>query len=158
MDGSACGGLQPLRRGRVPDRWVVQRNRLGDICRGRGLGQVLGDEEVDRAVFVDMGIPMGLRWVLSYGLGTFKVKSISVLPEKARNFSLQGLKNQIQYAVCSSNPIHNVFFIRQPEKTKGVLGDRATLMTLTQENAADVHCPVGAQRFVSAVLCEWFED
>jgi hypothetical protein len=51
-----------------------------------------------------------------------------------------------------------MFFKGQPEKMKEVLGEKATLVTLTNEDAAGLHCHCGVQRFINAVMWEWFEE
>jgi hypothetical protein len=118
----------------------------------------LNTVEEARAACTNMKIPAGLRWSLSHGLWSFKVQTRGEFVEKARKFTLRGLEYKITCPVFIGNPTHDMMFGGQPEKMKEVLGDRATLVTFTEEDAAESHCHIGAQRFANAVIWEWFEE
>ncbi|KAI3321875.1 alpha/beta-hydrolase [Xylariaceae sp. AK1471] len=134
---------------------------FGDTPASKEAGSTFGnlnDVESTRIACNNLKIPAGLRWMLSHGLWSFKVQTRGEFLEKVKNFTLRGLEDKIECPVFVGSPEHDMFFKGQPEKMKEVLGDKATLVTLTDEDAAGFHCHCGAQRFVNAVMWEWFED
>jgi pimeloyl-ACP methyl ester carboxylesterase len=118
----------------------------------------LDDVEATRVACGNLRIPAGLRWALSHGLWSFKVQTRTEFVAKVKKFTVRGLEDKIECPVFVGNPEHDMFFAGQPEKMKDVLGDKSTLVTLTNEDAAGFHCHISAQRFVNAVMWEWFEE
>ncbi|KAI1164443.1 alpha/beta-hydrolase [Nemania serpens] len=118
----------------------------------------LHDLESAKIACYDPSIPTGMRWAISQGLWSFKLQSVADFVEKTKDYTLRGIIDKIECPVFVGDPDHDMFFLGQAQKIKELLGDRATLVTMTDDDAAGYHCHVGAQRFTNAVMWEWFDE
>ncbi|KAI0023670.1 alpha/beta-hydrolase [Xylariomycetidae sp. FL0641] len=109
------------------------------------------------SMLTDMTVPTGMRWCLGHGMWAFKAQTPAELVEMAQPLTLRGLEDNIKCPVFVGLPAEDQFFSGQPEKVKEALGERATLFSFTDEDAAGTHCHVGAQRYVNEVMWGWFE-
>ncbi|KAI1396432.1 alpha/beta-hydrolase [Hypoxylon fuscum] len=125
----------------------------------KGLGRT-GAQDLagTQAILNNPNVPTGFRWALGHGLWAFKVQTRAEFLEKASNFSLVGVADKIQCPVFVGDAQHDMFFQGQPQMMAEVLGDKATLVTLTDEDGAGEHCHFGAGRYTNYMMYEWFEE
>ncbi|KAH9905063.1 Alpha/Beta hydrolase protein [Xylariomycetidae sp. FL2044] len=113
------------------------------LVHSKGMDKLLAlsDHDSTLAALEDPTIPAGLRWALSHGMWCFK-----------------GVADWIRCPVLVGNPEHDMFLHGQPEKAAEALGDRATMVKMTDGDGAGAHCHCGAERYTSQVLYDWFEE
>lgn len=116
------------------------------------------DEASTQAVLKDPKVPTGMRWALGHGLWAFNVKTRQEFLESARKFSLVGIIDKIKCPVFVGDAANEMFFNGQPKMVADFLGDKATLVTFTDEDGAGEHCHMGTSRYSSQVMYEWFEE
>ncbi|CZR50316.1 related to hydrolases or acyltransferases (alpha/beta hydrolase superfamily) [Phialocephala subalpina] len=103
-------------------------------------------------------VPSKVRWGIGHGLWAFQTNSAKEYLDRTKLMTLEGVTDKIQCPVWVGLAQEDIFFGGQPEKVKGALGEKATLATLTQEDAAGEHCHVGAAAFMNQQVFDWFED
>ncbi|KAI1390874.1 alpha/beta-hydrolase [Hypoxylon trugodes] len=167
--GYSMGGYLAARAAAFEHRLaaVFQIDGLYDFTRTpifqpeNGLGRFgFGDDlEGTQALLNNPKVPAGLRWVLGQGLWAFKVRTRSEYLEKARLLSLaNGIAEQIQCPVLVGDAANDMFFLGQPQMMVEALGEKATLVTLTDEDGAGDHCHFGAARHTNRIMYDWFEE
>jgi pimeloyl-ACP methyl ester carboxylesterase len=102
--------------------------------------------------------PTGLRWGIEQGFWAFNVNTPSELVEAAKKMTLKGLGDRIQCPVWVGEAEEDIFFKGQPEKVKEELGEKATLVRLGREDAAESHCHVGAGVLMNQRVFDWFGE
>lgn len=102
--------------------------------------------------------PTSMRWGLEQGLWSFAVTSSSEFMNRTRSMTLKGIANQIRCPVWVGEAEDDLFFKGQPAMVKDALGEKATLVTLTESDAAEHHCHVGANSLMNQHVYDWFQD
>jgi pimeloyl-ACP methyl ester carboxylesterase len=102
--------------------------------------------------------PTTLRWMFMHGLWSFNTKSPSDFVERLSKFSLVGLTDKIQCPVLVCDPVDDHFAKGQPKLVADALGDKATHVVFTKDDAAGEHCHIGASRFTNQIIYDWFEE
>ncbi|KAI0381903.1 alpha/beta-hydrolase [Hypomontagnella monticulosa] len=116
------------------------------------------DEAAIQAIVKDPKTPTGLRWAFGHGLWAFNVKTRQQVLDTAKKFSLVGIIDNIKCPIFVGDAANEMFFAGQPKMVADLLGDRATLATFTDEDGAAEHCHMGAPRYSSQVMYEWFDE
>lgn len=106
----------------------------------------------------DPHVPPQMRWAIGHGLWSFNVDSSAKFFTKAATMTLKGLEDKIRCPVWDGLAEDDQFFQGQPEKVKEALGDKATLVKLTEEDSAGFHCHVGACVLLNQKIFDWFEE
>ncbi len=101
-------------------------------------------------------VPTSFRWGIEQGLWSFNTKSVADFLKGTRPMTLQGISDKIVCPVWVGSAADDQFFKGQPELVKQALGDRATLVELTAEDAAGNHCHVGAAALLDQKVFDWF--
>lgn len=115
------------------------------------------DDEGLRRWFNDTSVPVGPRWAMSQGLWAFKIKTPAEFLEAVKAYSLKGLTDKIQCPTFVGRASHDMFFEGQPEMLRDALGDKATMVSFTQDDAAGEHCQIGAPVLCNQEMYDWFE-
>lgn len=116
------------------------------------------DEASLQALSHDPKVPTTLRWALSHCRWAFKVKSPAELIEKLKSFSIADVVREIRCPVLVCDAVEDHFAKGQPKMVVDALGDKATHMVFTKEDAAEKHCHLGAARFCNQAVYDWFAE
>ncbi|CAK7231342.1 hypothetical protein SCUCBS95973_007878 [Sporothrix curviconia] len=116
------------------------------------------DAEVD--AYLDSGLaPTETLWSLQQGVWSFAVSTVSEFLRKAEPMTLDGIAQQVQCPVWIGAPSGDIFFPDQPEQVRDALpAGLASYHYLTEADAAQNHCHVGAMAYVNGLVYDWFED
>lgn len=77
---------------------------------------------------------------------------------RTKKMTLKGLEEKIKCPIWVRLAEEDLFFKGQPEKVKEALGEKATLVTLTMEDAAGQHCHIGALALMNQHVMDWFQN
>ncbi|OAP62530.1 hypothetical protein AYL99_04735 [Fonsecaea erecta] len=110
-----------------------------------------------QAMMQDPHVPTTLRWALSHCRWAFNVKSPVELLEKLRRFTISNVVDKIQCPVLVCDAVEDHFAKGQAEMVADGLGEKATHVVFTRDDAAEQHCHLGAARFCNQVIYDWFE-
>lgn len=116
------------------------------------------DEASLDALVHHLEIPTTLRWALSHCRWAFKVKSPFELVEKIKQFTIADVVSQIQCPVLVCDAMDDHLGKGQPKMLVDALGDKATHMVFTADDAAEMHCHLGAAKFCNQAIYDWFEE
>ncbi len=72
--------------------------------------------------------------------------------------SIKGITDQIQCPVWLGEAADDMFFKGQPQQVAKALGDRGTYFVLTEEDAAALHCHVGAFVYANQLVFDWLQQ
>lgn len=92
------------------------------------------------------------------GLWSFNVATVPEFFKKVPAFSLAAVAHQVQCPVFIGDAEEDMFFRGQPQKIASVLGSKAHLRHFTSEEAAGMHCQVGAAALMNAEVFDWLEE
>ncbi|MFY0256028.1 alpha/beta hydrolase family protein [Chitinophaga sp. 30R24] len=115
-------------------------------------------EMFDQVVLQMMKEHTGLRWAIDQGCWAFITASPLDFLEKTRSMTMEGVVDHIQCPVLVCEAGTDQFFGGQPVRLANALGDRATYRILTEEDAAQEHCHVGATDFATSVVMDWVAE
>lgn len=118
----------------------------------------LDDEEGLRAFLGDESRPAKQRWGVAHGLWSFNVRTIAEFQIEVKKYTMKGLGAKVECPVFVGDADGDLFFKGQPQELAKELGDKATLVTFTAEDGADLHCHEGAARFSNQVMFDWLEE
>ncbi|KIW25822.1 uncharacterized protein PV07_08965 [Cladophialophora immunda] len=110
-----------------------------------------------QALMQDPHVPTTLRWALSHCRWAFNVRSPVELLEKLRRFTIADVVGQIRCPVLVCDAVEDHFAKGQAKMVADALGEKATHMVFTTDDAAEQHCHLGAARFCNQVIYDWFE-
>lgn len=116
------------------------------------------DEALLQAMVNNPDIPTTLRWALSHCRWAFNVKSPVELIGKLKRFTIADVVDKIQCPVLVCDAVDDHLAKGQAKLVADALGDKATHMVFTKEDAAEKHCHLGAARFCNQVIYDWFEE
>lgn len=116
------------------------------------------DDATLHAVTKNPQIPTTLRWALSHCRWAFNVKSPVELLDKLRCFTVADVVQDIECPTLVCDAVEDHFAKGQPKLVVDALGDKATHMVFTKEDAAEQHCHLGAARYCNQVVYDWFEE
>ncbi len=116
-----------------------------------------GDEMMVQAL-ASHKLPTTVRWALEHGIWSFAVDSASGLLTKTKAMSLKGITDSVQCPVLVAEGSDDQFFPNQPRMVTEALGDKATYVLMTDEDAASPHCHVGAMAFSNQNIFDWLEN
>ncbi|KAF2187380.1 hypothetical protein K469DRAFT_705070 [Zopfia rhizophila CBS 207.26] len=80
-------------------------------------------------------VPAGLRWAISQGLWSFKVRTPAAFLKLAKNYSLAGIADRIRCPVFVGDAVDDLFLKGQPAAMRDALEDRATHVVFTEDSA-----------------------
>ncbi|OAG39054.1 hypothetical protein AYO21_06774 [Fonsecaea monophora] len=110
-----------------------------------------------QATMRDPNVPTTLRWALSHCRWAFNVRSPLQLLEILKRFTIADVVDRIRCPVLVCDAVEDHFAKGQAKMVADALGDRATHVEFTREDAAEQHCHLGAARFANHVIYDWFE-
>lgn len=93
------------------------------------------------------------RWGSEQGLWAFGTRTGFEFFEKVKDFTLEGVIDQIQVPVWIADAEFEGFFAGQSEAVKEALGDQATLHVF--KDTAGYHCQVGSLQELNSVMFSW---
>lgn len=103
-------------------------------------------------------LPTTMRWAIEHGLWSFATRSISEFIKMTERMTLQGVVGRVECPVLVAEAVDDIFFKGQPALVAAALGDRATHLVLTAEDAASPHCHAGAFSFANHLFYDWLEN
>ena len=74
------------------------------------------------------------------------------------SFSLAAVVGQVKCPVFIGDAEDDIFFKGQPTKITSALGDKAHYRFFKSEEAAGMHCQVGASSLLNAETFDWLEE
>ncbi|KAF4634863.1 hypothetical protein G7Y89_g3240 [Cudoniella acicularis] len=98
------------------------------------------------------------RWAVEHGVWSFTASSAADFLKKTELMTLKGVIDRVKCPVLVGEAVDDMFFKGQPAQVAKELGDRATHLVLTAEDAASQHCHVGALSFVNHLFFDWLGD
>ncbi|KAL2842899.1 alpha/beta-hydrolase [Aspergillus pseudoustus] len=101
--------------------------------------------------------PVSSRWGMQQGLWSFNIRSPSAFFEMSKGFTLKDVASKVRCPVWVGEAEHDIFFKGQPQLVKEALGDLATLVRFTPEEAAAQHCHTGALVTMNQRVFDWFK-
>ncbi|EXJ87165.1 hypothetical protein A1O3_04124 [Capronia epimyces CBS 606.96] len=102
--------------------------------------------------------PTAVSWGIGQGLWSFNVASPGELVAKMKGMTLKGIEDKVQCPVWVGEASEDQFTKGQPEQVRDALGDKATYVRLTAEDAAGYHCHEGAAVLMNQRVLDWFGD
>ena len=75
-----------------------------------------------------------------------------------KRMTLAEIIDKVQCPVWVGEAANDIFFAGQPKQVADALGEKATYVILTDEDAAGNHCHLGAQAFMNQQIFDWVED
>lgn len=99
-----------------------------------------------------------LRWVVTQGTWSFKVKTVAELLEKSRQYTLKDVIGQIACPCLVMEAAEDIFFAGQPQQVFDGLTSPKTLARFTAEDGAENHCQSGALAYKDQVVFDWIDD
>lgn len=166
--GISMGGYLCVRAAAFEPRLAAVIAIDGVYCVGDAFEKIAGPlanpgegVDVDKLAMEWLGnpkVPSKARWGIGHGLWAFQTDSAKEYLARTKLMTLEGITDKVQCPVWVGLAQEDIFFGGQPEKVKEALGEKATLATLTQEDAAGEHCHVGAAVFMNQQVFDWFED
>ncbi|KAK3318859.1 Alpha/Beta hydrolase protein [Apodospora peruviana] len=119
-------------------------------------GDAAGFKEAAMSSLDKPETPTPFRWAITQGLWSFNVHNPAELMEKVKAMTLGGgVADRVQCPVWVGEAVKDEFFRGQPPLVKEALGDRATLVTLTEDDGASAHCHVGALSVANRHIFDW---
>ena len=103
-------------------------------------------------------LPTTVRWAIEHGLWSFATGSMTEFIKMTELMTLQGVVDRVECPILVGEATDDIFFKGQPALAAAALGDRATHLVLTAEDAANPHCHVGALSFANHHFYDWLEN
>jgi pimeloyl-ACP methyl ester carboxylesterase len=106
-------------------------------------------------------LPTGVKWGFEQGLWSFDVDSAYDYFQRVKPMNLLGgLASKIECPTLVFDAEGEKYFVgaggkSQPERLKEAIGENATLVKLTADDAAAEHCHVGASVLMNQILFDW---
>jgi pimeloyl-ACP methyl ester carboxylesterase len=102
--------------------------------------------------------PTVVRWAVEQGIYGFAVNSFADFMERVKLMTLVGIEDKVKQPVLICEASNDMLFQGQPALVKKALGDLGTYVILTDEDAASVHCHLGAFTFANQIIFDWLDD
>ncbi|CAI6311830.1 unnamed protein product [Periconia digitata] len=109
-------------------------------------------------LFASGKAPTALRWGVEHGIYSFAAESPTDFLNRTKLMTLAGITDKIKRPVLICEASNDRFFEGQPARVKESLGDLGTYVILTDEDAASLHCHVGAFTFANQNVFDRLED
>lgn len=99
-----------------------------------------------------------LRWAVTQGTWSFGVEKVSELLDKSRDYTLQGVIQDIQCPCMIMEADGDIFFAGQPQRVYDELKAPKRFARFTAEDGAENHCQSGALAFKDEVVFNWIAE
>jgi pimeloyl-ACP methyl ester carboxylesterase len=123
------------------------------------------DEELDALLAEASTTNPTLRWALGHGRYVMGAASDREFLAKYLDYHLRdGVAERITCPVLVCEALNDLFFagdaenVSEPRQLHEHLTGPKTLLTFTEEEGADEHCHVGAQRLAVGRIYDWLDD
>jgi dienelactone hydrolase len=117
-----------------------------------------GDADgVNTAVNAMMAEHTNLRWAIEHGCWVYGCATPFDFLGRVQTMVLSDVVGDITCPVLVCDADDDSFFKGHPAALARALGDRATHLVLTEEDAASEHCHVGASDLLNSAIMGWFE-
>ena len=106
-------------------------------------------------------LPTSVRWGIEQGLWSFNVDSPYEFFQRVKPMNLLGgIAGKIKCPTLVFDAEGEKYFVgaggkSQPERLKEAIGENATIVKLTEDDAAAEHCHVGASVLMNQILFDW---
>ena len=119
-----------------------------------------GDESNFNASFdkVSPESPTSQRWLHDHLKFSFCTTSGYEAVRRAQKMSLSGVADKIKMPALIGEAAGDRLFVGQPARVAQAIGQNATLVRFTAEQAAEVHCQPGAGVYLNQTVMEWFAE
>ncbi|WP_044660720.1 alpha/beta hydrolase family protein [Sphingobium sp. YBL2] len=99
-----------------------------------------------------------LRWVVTQGTWSFGVKEIADVIDRAKDYTLDGVIQNIQCPCLVMEADGDLFFKGQPKRVFDSLNVPKVFAPFTAEDGAENHCQSGALSLKDEVVFNWIAD
>jgi len=116
------------------------------------------DHELMEEALAGGKVSTTVRWTIENGLWSFLVKNTMDFIKMTELMSLESVIDRGKCPVLVGDAADDLFFKGQPALVAAPLGDKATHLVLAADDAASLHCHVGALSFANHLFYDWLED
>jgi len=109
----------------------------------------------ERIVSEKMANNTSLRWAVTQGTWSLDAPSVAALLDKSKDYTLDGVIDQIRCPCLVMEADGDLFFKGQPQKVFDKLKVDKAFARFTAEDGAENHCQSGALAYKDEVVFNW---
>jgi dienelactone hydrolase len=113
---------------------------------------------IDNVIANPVGAPTGTRWAVLNGLWTFAVSTAQEMIDKATDYNLTPVVEQITCPTLVCDAEKDQFFVDQPQQLYDALRCPKTLLKFTTAEGAEEHCHEGALTLFHQRMFDWLDE
>jgi dienelactone hydrolase len=113
---------------------------------------------IDNVIANPAGAPTGTRWAVLNGLWTFAVSTAQEMIDKATDYNLTPVVEQITCPTLVCDAEKDQFFVDQPQQLYDALRCPKTLLKFTTAEGAEEHCHEGALTLFHQRMFDWLDE
>jgi pimeloyl-ACP methyl ester carboxylesterase len=112
----------------------------------------------EEIVYKQMQSDTTMRWIVTQGVWSFGVPSLSDLMLATKKMTMEGIARQIQCPCLVMEAEGDMFFKGQPQEIYDALQVPKKLVRFTSEDGAENHCQSGALAYKDEVVFNWLDE
>ncbi|KAH8680734.1 Alpha/Beta hydrolase protein [Xylariales sp. PMI_506] len=120
-------------------------------------GDAVTFDAIVRSALESGKAPTTARWGIEHGLWSFAVDSPAEFVKRIESMTIGGFADRVKCPVLLCEASDDMFFAGEPARAKEALGDLATHVVLTVEDAANLHCHMGAMTVACQTVFDWLD-